>query len=399
MYIIYMIIFSFQVNFVCQLLRGSRKAMGGIQDILLGDFRQLPPVPSMWSNDPGKWAFESKSWVYIAPHVIELFDVQRQQDKLYIQCIRDVARGYESNDSMTLLSGLNSGKEKSTHLFSKRDDVDLHNAEQLKCMDGDARYLDSSEGEGVPKKLRNSLHIPVVNNAPVILTVNIRNKLVNGLNGYVKSVSITAVYVYFPCIKGTHEIKYYDYFRYCEKAGGDIFICLQIPLILRYGMIIHHAQGMTLSSVVREPLNVDRLVWDLVVPQKTHDITVFNFRKGLCPPPGPALQKFYFEASEGNIVDDLTCCSLLSPHHECDKSNSNDEKQDEEEGQVEEEDNDEIDEYVAKVCDGDINVLHSQCDSMPASPALLRRKLHMKLPIQTLKDLSIISCLIAVMMT
>ena len=390
-YISYILFFFlFQVNFVCQFLRGSRRAMGGIQVILLGDFRQLPPVPSKWSNDPGKWAFESKSWVYIAPHVIELCDVQRQQDKLFIQCIRDVARGYLSDDSMTLLSGLNSGKERSTHLFSKRIDVDLHNAEQLKCMDGDVHYFDSREGKGVPKKLRNSLHIPVILgvkvNAPVILTVNISNKLVNGLNGYVKSVSINAVYVYFPCIKETHEIKYYDYFRYCEKAGRDIFICSQIPLILGFGMTIHRAQGMTLSNVALHcegAFECGQIGVGLSRVKKTDDITVLNFRKGLCPPHGPALQKFYFEATQGNIVDDLTCCTLVCPLHECDKSNSNDEKQDEEEGQVEEEeDNDEIDEYVAKVCDGDINVLHSQCDSMPdsVSPGFLRKKMTYETP-------------------
>ena len=42
------------------------------------------------------------------------------------------------------------------------------------------------------------------------------------------------------------------------------------------------------------------------------DITVYNFRPGLCPPHSPTLQDFYAKHSEGYPMVDLSCCSELS---------------------------------------------------------------------------------------
>ena len=86
---------------MCQFLRKSMRAMGGIQIILLRDFRQLPPVLSKWSQDIGAWAFQSENWNFIIPHVLQLTNVHRQDNAAICTCINEVSRGHISDTSLT----------------------------------------------------------------------------------------------------------------------------------------------------------------------------------------------------------------------------------------------------------------------------------------------------------
>ena len=214
--------------------------MGGIQLIVLGDFRQLPPVPSKWSQDAGRWVFESTNWSYVVPHVIQLQQVHRQNDSNFVEYINEVARGSISKECQAFMQSLNDEQDRKTHLFPKRINVDIHNAEKLKLMPGEIHYYDSREGMNISRKFRNSINVPHVlafkENSPVILTVNLSEKLVNGLSGYVKSLDTSSVIVYFPRLKESKEIGYFDFYRYCHNSGHNVFICSQIPLILSFAL-------------------------------------------------------------------------------------------------------------------------------------------------------------------
>ena len=123
--------------------------------------------------------------------------------------------------------------------------------------------------------------------APVILTVNLSDKLVNGLDGYVKGFSHSAEHVYFPLLKQVVEITYFDFYRHCHRSEKDIFICSQIPLMLSFALTIHRCQGMTLPSVALhcegafQPGQIG--VGISRVCGGAH-ISIYGFHHSLCPP-------------------------------------------------------------------------------------------------------------------
>ena len=300
--------------------------MGGIQVVLVGDFHQLPPVPNKYTGDRGAWAFESQNWSNIVPHVIELTTVQRQHDADFIECINEVARGRVSQKSSRIIASMKSSKLRKTHLFPKRLSAELYNAQQLTELEGQPKYYSSREGQRIPVKLRNSVTAPQVLalkfDAPVVLTVNLSNKLVNGLDGYVKGMSDTCVSIYFPLLKETADVPYFDFYRFSLKAGCDMFICSQIPLILSFGLTIHRCQGMTLASVALHcegafaPGQIGVGLSRVCSPE---DVTVIGFRPSLCAPHGQTLHSFYEGLSQfvKNIEDDLTCCRMENIDVDC----------------------------------------------------------------------------------
>ena len=130
-----------------------------------------------------------------------------------------------------------------TRLFHKRINVDIHNAEKLILMPGQMHYYDSREGINIHRKLPNSINVPHAlafkENVPVLLPVNLSEKLVNDLSGYVKSLETSYVIVYFPRLKESKEITYFDFYRYSHHSGHTVFICNQIPLVLSFALTIH----------------------------------------------------------------------------------------------------------------------------------------------------------------
>lgn len=55
------------IECISRKVRQETRPFGGMQVIALGDFFQLPPVPRY--DDEGKFAFQSKLWDVMFPHV------------------------------------------------------------------------------------------------------------------------------------------------------------------------------------------------------------------------------------------------------------------------------------------------------------------------------------------
>ena len=67
------------LHYLCAKLRGNQLPFGGIQVICVGDFMQLPPVPSVRFNDPGSYAFNASFWDDTF-HKTELVIIHRQKE-------------------------------------------------------------------------------------------------------------------------------------------------------------------------------------------------------------------------------------------------------------------------------------------------------------------------------
>ena len=127
------------------------------------------------------------------------------------------------------------------------------NGERLKEMEGEMKVFRSQDGTAISKQMRKQVDAPcnlaVKINAPVVLTVNLSHKLVNGLSGYIKAMGNEDVDVYFPDQKEVHTISRHNFFVYCKIQGKNVFVTSQLPLMLAFALTIHKSQGMTLSSV------------------------------------------------------------------------------------------------------------------------------------------------------
>ena len=103
-----------------------------------------------------------------------------------------------------------------THLAATRTDVHLMNGERLKEMEGEMKVFRSQDGTAISKQMRKQVDAPcnlaLKINAPVVLTVNLSHKLVNGLSGYIKAMGNEDVDVYFPDQKEVHIINRHNFF-------------------------------------------------------------------------------------------------------------------------------------------------------------------------------------------
>ena len=288
--------------------------MGGIQIIVIGDFYQLSPVPNRWIQDPGTHCFLSDIWNKLVPHKIILQEVHRQSNETFIKAVSETARGCPSQDTNDLIKSLDNDENRDVHLFSRRIDAHLFNHQSLQELPGPSKTYTSVEGHKLNLKTRKAVdapsHLQLKVGAPVILTVNLSNNLVNGLDGRITEMNDDSVRVYFPTLKHHHDISKYTYLLYDRATGSHKFVCQQIPLTLAFALTIHKSQGMTLESVCIDcggAFEAGQISVGIGRVKETTSLTVKNYRPGLCPPHHPKVSHFYGIPSQP-LENDKSCC-------------------------------------------------------------------------------------------
>lgn len=182
------------LNAVCQ-LKNPDIIFGGIQIVLVGDFKQLPPVPNTLYADDGEYCFSSDIFDTVFAHKIELKQVVRQHEGILIQAISECSTGNINMDTRNFIKNLSrplpeKPNTETTMLFSTNDLVDDYNRKRLLELPGQLyEFLSKDSGE---KRFIEKITVPKVlwlkKGAPVILMRNLTDKLVNGLKGHVVGI-------------------------------------------------------------------------------------------------------------------------------------------------------------------------------------------------------------------
>lgn len=107
--------------------------------------------------------------------------------------------------------------------------------------EGDSLYLNRFPA---PKRLGLKV------GCPVMLVVNLRYNLLNGLIGHAFEIPTDDIQVYFYQKKGTVSICRHLFTKIDPDSKITLAKRLQFPLILAFGITIHISQGMDLHSVV-----------------------------------------------------------------------------------------------------------------------------------------------------
>ena len=102
------------IQILGQKTRDNCKPFGRIQIIAVGDFKQLPPVPS--DLDIAEFCFESPLWKATFKHHVVLTGVYRQVQQQFINFLSDIALGVISEHTQSIIEELTS-KTLNAHTF------------------------------------------------------------------------------------------------------------------------------------------------------------------------------------------------------------------------------------------------------------------------------------------
>lgn len=268
----------------------SGAPFGGLQLVFLGDFYQLPPVPTPNEPDSERFCFESESWPRVFPRgsTVLLQRVFRQSgDEAYRRILLEIRENKLSNESRSTLEAHAAkygarGAGDATKLFPTRYKTDNYNRLMFSKLRGEAHtfgmirktdcttwiqqnkpisakdahrcsFMTEQMKDHVLRTLVSSINSPELLElkvgAFVMCTVNldIESGICNGSQGVVVSIDRGVAGKFTPTVRFMNgetrrvETHYTQSDEYPRVAVG------QLPLCLAWAMTIHKIQGATLD--------------------------------------------------------------------------------------------------------------------------------------------------------
>jgi ATP-dependent DNA helicase PIF1 len=239
------------VHHILQTIHKNKKAFGGIQVILVGDFFQLPPVNKF--GEEKLFAFESDAWLSANMQVCYLTEQHRQSDTVFLEILTAMRSGTVTEEHKKILLACSLSSKPDTQLFTHNADVDALNKTELAKLPGKEKTFVMEEG-GVPtmiETLKRGCLSPeklvLKEGATVMFTRNNFNAgYVNGSIGKVlkfNGAGEPVVKLLSGDIVTPERAKWSIRQRREEKA-----YIKQIPLRLAWAITVHKSQGMSLDS-------------------------------------------------------------------------------------------------------------------------------------------------------
>lgn len=261
---------------IAKILRFSEEPFGGIKLILCGDFMQLAPVRDDWLFKSR--AFKALKFSYFIFRESKRFDdinyfnllSRARLGNLSDKDVRDLRKRVRTYEKMEekILKSKKFDVVKPSFLYSRVDDVENKNREELKNCPGELISYEASDYSEYKKEKKSDSedkisrflatsapkNIELKVGAQVMLTINldIEKGLVNGTRGVVSNIKQVdagqkpEIYVKFlnkQAMRMTeYRWEYEDKKIFCFRS--------QLPLKLAWAVTIHKGQGCTLDYAV-----------------------------------------------------------------------------------------------------------------------------------------------------
>ncbi|TSC71635.1 MAG: ATPase AAA [Parcubacteria group bacterium Gr01-1014_70] len=261
------------VDEVCQEVRRTPHAFGGLQVVLVGDFFQLPPIvrhtradeqeirlafENALDNPRAQFAYHSQSWTGARAVVCYLTEQHRQEDTTFLGILSALRGGFFKKEHEMHLMGRRVVKETEhkgiTKLFSHNADVDRVNEVELKKLSGLPRAFEMrTHGTQIfVDQLKRSCLSPerllLKIGAKVMFTKNsLEGRFVNGTTGEVVRFDTTHG---FPMVKiRSGRTIFADPAEWAMETDGRVLASItQVPLRLAWAITVHKSQGMSLDT-------------------------------------------------------------------------------------------------------------------------------------------------------
>jgi ATP-dependent exoDNAse (exonuclease V) alpha subunit len=248
--------------------------------MFVGDFYQLPPIKSKKDTnslfDMAEFAFESSSWDYFDPYIIELTKTKRTEDEEFFKLLNFIRRG-ELNDKIfdylqKLRENLHVKEQNPTILYGINAKAEATNRQKLNELEGKEIVLKADE-----KLHLKSLHVNKIENwkknlpvpselvlkvgAVILFCTNKWGSYYNGERGVVLEIDKDEVIVK----KSDGKVVKVKKAQYTlsesialnnEIEEKPLVTLEQFPIKLAYAITIHKSQGMSIDSLV---CNIDNI--------------------------------------------------------------------------------------------------------------------------------------------
>jgi ATP-dependent DNA helicase PIF1 len=256
------------VDRVCQTVKQSIQAFGGIQIIFSGDFFQLPPV-NKGEEEGKRFAYLSKAWQKAGLKICYLSEQHRHIDKKYARVLGDIRKNKVKKENLeTLKSRLNKPVKsavEATKLYTTNAQVDAINDYELSRIPGKEYNYEMQSGckkdnEYVLKQLLATAQI-----IPTTLRLKVgavvmfiknnfdksgANTYVNGTLGRVINFSKDSK---LPIVETTDKriiTAVPQSWKIMEDDTTILAWLRQIPLRPAWAITVHKSQGMSLDEAI-----------------------------------------------------------------------------------------------------------------------------------------------------
>lgn len=248
-----------------------KKPFGGKQIIFVGDPFQLEPVTKQNSSEEeilneyypeGLYFFDSSAYWDLNPEVVELKQIYRQSDNVFLQILNRIRTGEQTDEDLKKINlnyerGLNLG-EYTIELCSTNSVADKRNHLELAMLPQPEYVFEAKiEGKFEENKAQTPLNLRLRVGAQVMFVKNDFNKRwINGTLAKVTRLSKDKIFVlteYGEEHELTQEIWENREFKF-NKAKRTVESNLlgrmvQYPIKLAWSITIHKSQGLTFEKV------------------------------------------------------------------------------------------------------------------------------------------------------
>lgn len=262
------------IDWMLRRLRGSEAPFGGLQLLLIGDLRQLPPVIKaeeweMLKDHYGSpYFYDSNALKKTGFQTVELTTVYRQNDAAFLDILNAIRDGNASQDTLQAINGRYrpgfnpADSEGYIRLTTHNRLAENINMSRLAALDApeflfeaqiNGKFPESSFPADQLLRLKEGAQVMFVKN-----DIGVERKFYNGMIGTIVSISEDKIYVQpvdkteiIEVEQAEWEITQYE----LEEASGKIMqvpvgTFRQFPLQLAWAVTIHKSQGLTFDRAI-----------------------------------------------------------------------------------------------------------------------------------------------------
>ncbi len=251
--------------------------------LLVGDFFQLPPIIKKREIEDNlfneEFAFESSSWNYLNPLIVELTKIKRTKDIEFSKILHSIRIGELNSNTLEYLKNLTKKREieEATYLYGTNALVFNKNLSSLKkiskkeqkiisIVDIYDRNLSQQKISNWIKSLPIEEELRIKVGAKILFTINRWGEYYNGEKGVIKKIDGDEIIIEKlsgeEIILERNRFTYSNYVTEMLEDGSlgvkenELAEVYQFPIKLAYAVTIHKSQGMSIDNLV---CNIDRI--------------------------------------------------------------------------------------------------------------------------------------------